>query len=328
MAKQATSTTHDFDEEQLAQLTDEERAEFLAENDGDEADNDEGESNESDQEDADGDSGDADGDDDGGGDDDDDGATGDDTDGADGGDDDGSGDAGGDETGVADKADKPADGAPPDKQAPPVVDFKAPENAKQRLDEIAEERAKLRKEFEDGELTESEYWEKVDPLDDERNDLRVEIKLAEQSQRMREAQEETAGENWSNTTVPTFLKANAIYEENDVLLDALDRQVRRLQTAALEAGESQHNPAFLQQAHEQVMAAFGRSTDRKTPAANGGKRNPADIPPTLGGLPAAGMEDTSVAGKFDRLDKLSGEAHEAAFAKLSEAEQEEYLNSR
>ena len=334
------SKTHDFDDEQLAALTEEEREEFLAENDGDDAGNEEGEGNEdASDEDAARDPADDGSDGDGDGNDDDDGASGDGADGADGGGDDGNGDAGDDAAAVDDGADEPSDSAPPDKPAPPVVDFQAPENAKERLEEIANERNALRKQFEDGDLTEAEYFAKVDPLDDERNDLRVEIKLAEKSQKMRELQEATAGETWANTTVPKFFEnaEHAIYKENGILYDALDREVRRLQVAAMEAGQSQHNPDFLAQAHRQVMAAFGRpvADPAADPKGEQGeqdqrrrRRNGQDIPPTLGGLPAAGVEDTSLAGKYDKLDRLTGEELEAAMAKLSEAEQEEYLSTR
>ncbi|WP_421849932.1 hypothetical protein [Oricola sp.] len=319
------NSTHDFDDEVLDALTDEERAEFASEPD-DEATDAENNTDIADDASADVDDateqtakGDQTGEDDTKGDDRD-----ADKDGSDGKDDHTAADHR--EGDVEDKDATQEDRTQDDKPAPPVVDFKAPEDAQSQLEALETQRKELRQKFEDGELTETEYFDQLDPIDDQRNDLRVEIKLAAKSDEMRQAQKAADEETWAGETVPAFFKEHDMYANNGILYDALDREVRRLQTAAIEKGESQHNPEFLRQAHKQVMEAFGRSakSDKKDDVKDA---DTPKIPPNLGSLPASGIEDTSAGGKFDQLDRLTGEAHEAAVAALSDADREEYLSS-
>jgi hypothetical protein len=212
--------------------------------------------------------------------------------------------------------------------------FKAPENAKEKLDEINQKRADLRKQFTDGEITDAEYFDQVDTLDDERADLRMALKLHEAEQESAQQRAERRAEEWVSGDVASFLQEHKdVYDGNDELLQSLDAQVRAIQTVALNKGEDQFDPDILQKAHRAVAAIHGldiakpAETDAKTDAKAKGKRKD-DIPPTLASVPASAGEDTSGGAKFAHLDRLEGEALEHALEKMPEAEQERYLAGR
>lgn len=96
---------------------------------------------------------------------------------------------------------------------------------------------------------------------------------------------------------------------------------------------------FLAEAHRKVMAEFdirpgtaptAQKAEKATVSANkvaqktGRAPNLSNIPPTLGGLPAAAEQDTGDGGEFAHLDKLSGMAFEQAIARMSADQRDRY----
>lgn len=216
----------------------------------------------------------------------------------------------------------PAASPPGDVAQPPSAfpRFEAPADAANRIDAIEAQKDELATKFDEGELTATELRAKMKPLEAEERALRESLLKASLS-----AGAETA--QWRDATVPAFLSANAIYKDNELLFNALDSEVRKLQSAALADGKSQYDAAILKAAHDKVTAALRKSgltipEPRRDPAPP--KR---DLPPSLAHVPAADPTDVDE-NEFSALDRLADIdplKYEAALAKMSDAERERYL---
>lgn len=200
--------------------------------------------------------------------------------------------------------------------------YEAPADAKAKLEDLTKREDALAAKFDDGELTAAEYRQQQRALDNDRDELKNQIFRAQLS-------EDAARAAWFGNTVTDFLSKHTQYEDGSLMYNALDREVRRLQTANAEEGKSQYDPAILLQAHQNIEAsarkAFGVGpTTPTTPKPGEQKR---EIPPSIGGLPAADAEDTD-GGEFAALDRL-GEtdplAYERALEKMPDAKREQYL---
>lgn len=306
------ATTNDYSDEDLANLTEEEREAFLAEDDSEEeADdaNDDGAAD--DQSGGDGDDGDA-------------------------GDDDGDGDGAGteDEGAEADEAaGKGAAGqegggeegdARSERWQAPLLSPDLPDDIEEQMAAIKQERAELRRKYDDGELTLDEYEEQKDALDDRRLDLREQMSRAKIAQEMQERQAQQA---WLDT-VNDFLDANPEYRENELRYNALDAAVKKVAAE----DQSLSGREIMARAHQMVLDAFGltKSDEGKAEQQPRRQKRKVDVPPTLGKVPAA--EGTEVQdGKWSRLDRLmetDPERYESEMAKMSDADREAYLAAR
>jgi hypothetical protein len=234
--------------------------------------------------------------------------------------DDGGEDDDADAAAAAAAAAKPATPASADVQPAPVAPaptasalphYKAPENAAARLAEIEAQKDALAAKFDDGELTAAEMRAQLKPLEDQRDDIRAQQLKAELS-----ADSQIAA--WRNAVVPTFLAAHPEYKPGSIRFNALDAEVRALQAS----GNDQFDPAILAKAHERIIAELGAAPGSTTPAP-AAKPN-RNLPPTIHNLPAADIETTEN-GQFAALDRLTGEAFEAALSRMSEADQAAYL---
>lgn len=297
-----------YSEEELAGLTDEERAALL-EDDEQEGDQEEG---------ADGaDTGHDEGDDDG-------------EEGADGDGQDDAGDAGeGDESGDDGAGDSDAGDQPEQsrvQQQAPILVADAPEKAQERLQEITEAKKDLRKQYDDGEITFEDYESKVEALDDERLELKLAINTAETAARIAQQQEINARE----AEVNNFLSEVGIPRDpKNLRFATLDVAVRIV--ANDEANYELSAREILEKAYglcvEQgtLPARASEKQQDKAPAKPAPKpRQP--VPPTLAKVPAAAATDTSDGSRFAYIDRITDpDKREAAFAKLSPADQEAYL---
>lgn len=132
-----------------------------------------------------------------------------------------------------------------------------------------------------------------------------------------------------NQTVKSFLADKPEYKPGSLRHQMLDQEVRRLQTEALENGRSNFDPTILANAHKKIVDELGAAPGAKQPAPT----NPPpkkELPPSLSGLPAADMTETTDNSHFAVLDRLatsSPEKFEAEMAKMSVAERERYLES-
>lgn len=210
----------------------------------------------------------------------------------------------------------------------PVYVATAPEDADTKLKGLADKRAELRKQYDDGDIT-------FDELESARDEITKEEKAIERAQlkaeMAAEMQQQQTVNDW-NRDVNSFLDANPEYRASDVRYQALDMMVRKI-GGAPEAAKMT-GPQVLAKAHEELQKAFGVAAPAKKDEGNGkGEKKPppkVDVPPSLGKLPAAENNDTQ-GGKYAALDRLLETdplAHEDALMKLSASERESYLASR
>ncbi|QKW95340.1 hypothetical protein [Ralstonia phage RPZH3] len=210
----------------------------------------------------------------------------------------------------------------------PVYVAEVPEDADAKLKGLADKRADLRKQYDDGDIT-------FDELESARDEITKEEKAIERAQlkaeMAAEMQQQQTVNDW-NRDVNSFLDANPEYRASDVRYQALDMMVRKI-GGAPEAAKMT-GPQVLAKAHEELQKAFGVAAPAKKDEGNGkGEKKPppkVDVPPSLGKLPAAENNDTQ-GGKYAALDRLLETdplAHEDALMKLSASERESYLASR
>lgn len=220
---------------------------------------------------------------------------------------------------------KPAD-APADKPAPvsakptgPLPNWKAPEDAGERLKDIDAQIDTLASKFDDGELTAVEYRQQTRDLENQRRQLDREILKEQLSQESAADLLERRKSEWYDGTVPKFLEAYPEYRDKPLLLGALNSAVLEIQTAQL---DNQFDPDVLVRADAKVREQLGlapRNTAAKVVVP------PRDIPPSLAHVPAAEPEDVEGNAEFAAVDRLEGVAYEAALARMPDDVRERYL---
>lgn len=195
-----------------------------------------------------------------------------------------------------------------------------------KIETLRNEKLAISQKFDDGDLTMAEADRQKDALDEQLTDLRVSLKTFETSIA-------NARDDFITTHVPTFLTQHPEYK--GPMYDALEAEVKRLQTAALEAGRSQHSPKILAIAHANIEKALGRQP-APTPAGGAPKPRveglpPRTLPPNIAELPSSDAgEDLGQQGKFAYLDRLADIKpleYENAVAAMSDAERQAYLSA-
>jgi len=231
---------------------------------------------------------------------------------------------------------KPAD-APeePERTRAAVPDWTAPADAKEKLADIDRREAELDGKFDAGEVTQKQYREALRVIDAERRAI-------EEARLKADIAAETRAAVWAQQTVSAFLDRHAIYKDNETLFAALDVEVRKLQASA----QDPFAPSILTKAHAKVQSAFqaigGKAEEPKAkveetkpqakpaPVAPDTKievkpRDP--IPPSLAKVPASDPESLD-GGKFAALARLMDtdfRAYERELSRLSEADQDAFL---
>jgi hypothetical protein len=237
--------------------------------------------------------------------------------------------------GDADPERKPGgEDAPPEGDEPPAekdeqggpeyVDKDEPVNPFDYSDEAKGQIKELRAQLDSGDLSPAEYEEKADAIRSE--DYRQRLQLNE-------------NQRWGRA-VHAYLASHEDYQadKNPVRFAALDGEVRRLANSGEIDGLT--HAQILDKARKNVEKAFGVPTPEPNAdtAAPDGKEKPAPPPkpkahvpdvPNLGDLPAAGVDNPkATGGEFAHLDKLTGADLEAALEKLTPTQQERYLAGR
>lgn len=251
--------------------------------------------------------------------------------------------AGDDNTGDADTTDV-ADGAEPDanleadvetstdqtaKVDPPQAQdattrykFDAPEDAAAQIEQIETDLKALGSKLDEGEIELKDYHSQLIELTDKRADIKAEVKQAQMAESMNE---QAAQQSWAMAQ-QEFFRENSEYSDSPVKNAALDAAVREL--AQSDDSANQSFSWLLHEAKNKVEAAFGKpqtANQNESPPKPAKQKTAAiDIPPTLGGLPASGANDTGK-GDFDYLDNLDGMELESALNKLSSAQVSAYL---
>ena len=181
----------------------------------------------------------------------------------------------------------------------------------------------LVKKFDEGDITFAEYNKELRSLNRERADLdRAELK-AELAQ---EAQQSQVEQTWQ-TTANTFVAEHPLISKNETTWSSFDAIVRRVTAETMQKGE-QPGRRDLEKAYKQWTEDLGISdAGTQKPQPKHKKQN--IVPPNLGKVPAATANDTDD-GKFAHLDRLAESdplAFEAALAKMSDAQRDEYMQA-
>lgn len=210
----------------------------------------------------------------------------------------------------------------------PILVADAPEDAEAKLAEIAEKKAKLAEAFDDGEKTSKEYQVELDALNKEERAIERAIDKAQIAQDL-ENQRLT---NERMTEINTFLKEVDIpHDPKNLRFRVLDAAVRDV--ANDEANANLSAREVMQKAYDLCIAEGALVAKAKAPAAAddktakqpGKQKTPIKAPPTLASMPSAEINDTD-ANRFAYLNRITDpDKREAAFAKLSAADQEAYL---
>ena len=246
--------------------------------------------------------------------------------------DDGSDDADEDQPGRDDGADdKPAAAQQEeepelDRPAPVnLINAQAPADVDAKLAALDASENDAAEKFDDGEMTAAEYRAELRRLSKERSDLEWQVRKAELADETRTAQ---IDQSW-NSDCADFLAKHPEVMTNETRQSSFDAVVRKVTAESMNAGKipgmADLNKAYKQWANDIGIAPV--KADPKPGKASPGKR---EIPPTLGMVPAAGMTDTD-SGEYAQLDRLMNSdplAYEAALAKMSPAEADRYLQSQ
>lgn len=245
----------------------------------------------------------------------------------------------GDDKGKQEQANEPAAQETATKRETFVPRYKAelPANYKETLAELAANEAALKQKFKDGEIEFDEFEEARAVIFEERSRLEKSAWKAEISQEMNA---QTAEQQWE-TTVNGYL--NSVKTEIDYLKDAekaadFDQFVKVL--AANPANQDKSMEWFLQEGHRRVKVLHGiesapvkgdkqdTTTQKDDKAGKPNSRKPPldAAPKNLSQVPGSdGPGD--VQDEFSDIDRLEGEAFEAALAKLTPAQRERYLQA-
>lgn len=260
-----------------------------------------------------------------------------------------------DETNEADEADEAAEpeaaepaAAEPAEPAEPVAAaaedddgvfapnyrYQLVEGIEDKLKAFTDQLAELRQKHKDGEIGFDEYDEQKDALLEERTKLQTQHERAVDE---RETFKLTVEQEWQRDS-RRFIRTHKEYAD-DVLFGALDAQITKI--ANDPATSTKSNAWILNQAHERVMKAFGR-TPAPAPApaplpassreavkqAVDARKPKAAVPRTLADVPAADKAETSGDdGEFAHLDNLTGMDLERELARMPKDQQDRYLRA-
>jgi hypothetical protein len=204
---------------------------------------------------------------------------------------------------------------------------------KTSLDTLTKEKADLNEKFKSGDITQEDYMEQSDKLNDTIADKKSDIRREEEAIEFNKNQEENV---WRHQ-VDQFFKTpdGKIIEANPMLTAAFDSKVREL--GADDANKDKTGPWFLKTAAAEVKKLMAGAFETKDPKENKGKddekgkgggnnRKPdlSGIPKTLSNLPAAADDDTTKGDEFGYLDKLEGSELEDELAKMERSDPAKY----
>lgn len=216
-------------------------------------------------------------------------------------------------------------------QPAPILVAQAPADAEAKLAEIASKRADLRKQYDDGEITFDQYDTQKDVLAKDERDIERAIDKAQIANDLSEQQRRN---EW-DSQCGTFLAAHAEYDGGKgERFEHLNETLKAI--AVMPRNQGLTGPQLLEKAHKLVLAELNEApaaapapaADAK-PAAKAAPAPAPKLPPNLAHIPAAAGTETGESrfAALDRLQSTNYDAYEAALAKMSPAEQSEYLQS-
>lgn len=195
-----------------------------------------------------------------------------------------------------------------------------------KIAEIKAQRTELAQKWDNGEMTAQEFNAQIDALDDQRREL--------DAQKIAATIEQRAAINEWRGTVSRFVEEHPQYKPGSLPHKLLDEEVKRLQAEA----KNPTNPALLERAHRnierQIKTAYGvepapaKDDSGKPGAKPAGKAgNRPEPPPTLRSMPATDITDADDGSEFGYLDRLmdtDSVAFEKELAKLEKTSPAKY----
>ena len=212
--------------------------------------------------------------------------------------------------------------------APPVDDYAG------KMAQIAQAQRELATGYENGDFDLAEYQAKLRQVTEHEWALREQQLKASLAAEQRQQQ---MAQRWQWEQERFFTNpANKAYREDPVIGPAFAAAVQLL--AADANNDRRPMQWFLEEADRLTRGRFRVPGEGASSAANGQSganreaqgrsgRAKSQVPPTLGGLPAASIPDVG-GDEFSRLDRLEGMELEMALSRLSQAEADRYLNAR
>lgn len=214
---------------------------------------------------------------------------------------------------------------PEPQRAAPILVAEVPEGAEARLTEIATEKGALADKFDDGDMTSKEYQAELEKLNKEERGLERQIDKAQMAQDL-ENQRIT---NERMTEINTFLKEVGIpHDPKNLRFSVLNQAVISVANEDTDGRLSVRE--VMQKAYDLCIeegALQAKKVDPApkdpTPAAKA--KTPIKAPPTLANVPASEITSTED-NRFAFLNRITDpDKREAAFNKLTPADQEAYL---
>lgn len=245
---------------------------------------------------------------------------------------DGSEDGESDEGGQA-EAEEPADDAPA-APAPAVrneapAEFRpefiasVPQDLAARLEGVTQRFGELQQKLEDGEISVADYVVQNQALVDERMALKLAEEQAKWAVNQNAAQRE---QRWKWEVERFYAGESAAIYKDPILKAALDVAVRQLDTDP--ANSNRPDAWILEEADRRVRERMNLGAPQQEKGRKGAKQpDLSKLPKTLANLPAAELSETG-ADEFAYLEKLLDRdpmAYEAALRKLTPEQEARYL---
>lgn len=210
----------------------------------------------------------------------------------------------------------------------PVFVAKAPEDAKERLEQFTKDKEALMVKHDDGDITTAEFHKALDAI--HRGEREIELAVAKAQ--IAEEMEVQRQKNQWDIDCRAFMDANKEYSKDEDLFKHLNETI--IAFNKMPRNQNLSGPQLLAKAHATVMlergtpvAAPAAAVKDATPAAKPAPK-PA-LPPSLGSMPAATPTATGE-NKYAGLDALQTKnpaAYEKALLAMSETEREAYLEA-
>lgn len=198
-----------------------------------------------------------------------------------------------------------------------------------KMTTFKDQKAELRKQLNDGDLSLDDYDAKKDEIVAQEQELREQKLKADIAA---DQNEQNAVARWKWEQEKFFAdESNSIYKDK-LVMAAFDTAVRDLGNA--EENANRNGAWFLNKANEMVRERFnmGKAAEvvppKETPPKESGRKPDLSVvPKTLSHLPSADVAKTGEVGEFDYLDRLTGLELEKGVSRLSEAERARYRAS-
>lgn len=204
-----------------------------------------------------------------------------------------------------------------------VLNDALPEDYTQRVEANEQAMDELAQKYDDGDISFAEYNKGMRKLNGEALDLR-EVKIRAE---ISDSSTNNAVQQHWETSMGSFINEHPEAVSTDIRRHAFDQILREVTAPVMQAG-GMPGRAEIDKAFARLAQEFG--LDAKKPAAEQRQeKQPNKVPPVLGGLPAASATATED-GRWAQLDRLMDSdpiRYEAEIAKLSEADKDAYLQS-